>query len=412
MRDTLLPFSPPSIGEEEIAEVAAALRSGWITTGPRTRIFEQRFAEFTGAAAALALNSGTGAMHVALASLGVGKALDMGKAPVVITTALTFCSGVHVIEQMGARPVLVDVDPETLNIDPAQVDTAARSLRAGERLAAIMPVHLYGHPCDRGSLIEIARRQSCALVEDAAHAFPARYDGRTIGAAGNEDIPVLTAFSFYATKNLTTGEGGMLTGPPESIAEARLWSLHGIAGDSWRRDQTGHETPWFYEVTRPGFKYNMTDIQAAMGIVQLSKAADFGIRRAEIAARYNEAFAPIEELQIPAQRPSIEHAWHVYALRLNLDNLKISRNEFIEELRGKNIAASVHFIPIHLHAYYRDRYGYKPNDFPVAYREFQRLVSLPIYPTMRDEDVNDVIEAVTETVTQNRKAAHLAAAEA
>jgi dTDP-4-amino-4,6-dideoxygalactose transaminase len=410
MRDTLLSFAPPAIGEEEIAEVATALRSGWITTGPRTRTFEQRFAEFTGAVSALALNSATGAMHVALAALGVGK----GSA--VITTALTFCSGVHVIEQMGARPVLVDVNPDTLNIDPAQVDTAARGLRPGERLAAIMPVHLYGHPCDRRSLIGIARRHGCALVEDAAHAFPARYEGKTIGAAGDEDIPVLTAFSFYATKNLTTGEGGMLTGPPESIAEARLWSLHGIAGDSWTRDQSSNRAPhgasWFYEVTRPGFKYNMTDIQAAMGIVQLSKAADFGIRRAEIAARYNEAFAPLEELRIPAQRPSIKHAWHVYALRLNPGKLKISRNEFIEELRGKNIAASVHFIPIHLHAYYRDRYGYKPNDFPVAYREFQRLVSLPIYPTMRDDDVSDVIEAVTETVTQNRKAAHLAAAEA
>jgi len=405
MRDTLLPFSPPAIGEEEIAEVAAALRSGWITTGPRTRLFEQRFAEFTGAAAALALNSGTGAMHVALASLGVGK----GSA--VITTALTFCSGVHVIEQMGARPVLVDVDPETLNIDAAQVDCAARALRSGERLAAIMPVHLYGHPCDRKSLIGIAKRHGCALVEDAAHAFPARHEGKTIGAAGDADIPVLTAFSFYATKNLTTGEGGMLTGPPESIAEARQWSLHGIARDSWTRDQA-QTAPWFYEVTRPGFKYNMTDIQAAMGLVQLSKAADFAIRRAGIAARYNEAFGRLEELRIPAQRPDIGHAWHVYALRLNLDKLKISRNAFIEELRGKNIAASVHFIPIHIHPYFRDGYGYKPNDFPVAYREYQRLVSLPIYPTMLDEDVDDVIEAVTETAAQNRKAAHFAAAEA
>jgi dTDP-4-amino-4,6-dideoxygalactose transaminase len=404
MRDTLLPFSPPAIGDEEIVEVAAALRSGWITTGPRTGIFERRFAELTGADAALALNSGTGALHVALAALAVGNR------SAVITTALTFCSGVHVIEQMGARPVLVDVDSETLNIDPAQADRAARSLRSGERLAAIMPVHLYGHPCDRTSLIEIARRHGCALVEEAAHAFPARYEGKTIGAGGDA-ATVLTAFSFYATKNLTTGEGGMLTGPPELIAEARLWSLHGIDGDSWMRDQS-HQPGWFYEVTRPGFKYNMSDIQAAIGIVQLSKAADFATRRAEIAARYNEAFEALEELRIPAQRSSIEHAWHIYALRLNLDKLKISRDEFIEDLRRRNIAASVHFIPIHLHPYYRDRYGYKPNDFPVAYREYQALVSLPIYPTMRDEDVSDVIEAVGGIVTENRKAAHFAAAEA
>ncbi len=222
MRDTLLPFSPPAIGEEEIAEVVAALRSGWITTGPRTRLFEQRFAEFTGASAALALNSGTAAMHVALASLAVGSG------SVVITTALTFCSGVHVIEQTGARPLLVDVDPETLNIDPAQVDRAARTLGSGERLAAILPVHLYGHPCERASrLLVIAGRHGCALVEDAAHSFPSRYEGKTIGAAceEDEDVPVLTAFSFYATKNMTTGEGGMLTGPVDLIAEALALEL-------------------------------------------------------------------------------------------------------------------------------------------------------------------------------------------
>jgi dTDP-4-amino-4,6-dideoxygalactose transaminase len=396
MRETLLSFSVPPIGEEEIAEAAAALRSGWITTGPRARDFEQAFAAHIGATAALALNSGTGAMHVALAALGVGPGCA------VITTALTFASGVHVIEHMGARPVLVDVEPETLNIDPAQVACAARSLRSGERLAAIMPVHLYGHPCDRTPLIEIAREQRCALVEDAAHSFPARYNEKTIGAAEDAGVPILTAFSFYATKNLTTGEGGMLTGPAELIEEARLWSLHGMSGDAWKRER-GNHAAWFYEVTRPGFKYNMSDIQAAIGIAQLPKIAGFAVRRAEIAARYNEAFGRLEELQIPAHRPRIDHAWHVYALRLNLDQLKTSRDEFIEELRRRNIAASVHFIPIHLHPYYRDRYGYQANSFPVAYREFQRLVSLPIYPTMLDRDIDDVIEAVTDIVTENRK---------
>jgi dTDP-4-amino-4,6-dideoxygalactose transaminase len=397
MRQTLLPFSPPAIGDEEIAEVLAALRSGWITTGPRTRMFEQAFAGFTGAAAALALNSATGAMHVALAALGVGPG------SVVITTALTFCSGVHVIEHLGARPVLVDVEPDTLNIGPAQVDRAARALRPGERLAAIMPVHLYGHPCDRKSLIEIARNHRCALVEDAAHSFPSRHEGKMIGASEDVGVPILTAFSFYANKNLTTGEGGMLTGPPGLIEEARLWSLHGMSANAWKRDRGDHAS-WFYEVTRPGFKYNMTDIQAALGIAQLPKIAGFGIRRAEIAARYNEAFDHVDSLQIPAHRPCVEHAWHVYALRLDLDKLKVSRNEFIEELRRRNIAASVHFIPIHLHPYYRDAYGYKASDFPVAYDEYKRLVSLPIYPAMRDEDINDVIDAVTEIVCENRKA--------
>jgi dTDP-4-amino-4,6-dideoxygalactose transaminase len=317
----------------------------------------------------------------------------------------------HVIEQMGARPVLVDVDPETLNIDPAKVERAACALRPGERLAAIMPVHLYGHPCDRRSLIGIARRYGCALVEDAAHSFPSRYEGKTIGAAEdaeNAGIQVLTAFSFYATKNLTTGEGGMLTGPRGLIGEARLWSLHGMSRDAWERDRSNgwsrNDASWSYDVTRPGFKYNMSDIQAAMGIAQLPKVAGFGIRRAEIAARYNEAFLPLEELQIPACRPRIDHAWHIYALRLNLDKMKISRDRFIDALRERNISASVHFIPIHLLSYYRNTYGYRAGDFPVAYSEYLRLVSLPIYPAMQDSDVNDVIEAVTGIVAEHRKA--------
>jgi dTDP-4-amino-4,6-dideoxygalactose transaminase len=394
MRDSLLPFSPPSIGEEEIAAVLEVLRSGWITTGPRTREFEQAFAAFTGASAALALNSGTAALHLALVALGVGA----GDA--VITTSLTFCSCIHVIRQTGARPVLVDVDPGTLNIDPVQVDRAARTLRPGERLAAIMPVHLYGHPCDRMALVEIARRYGCALVEDAAHALPSRYRDKMIGAAESHNIPVLTAFSFYATKNLTTGEGGMLTGPQDLIEEARLWSLHGMSRDSWTRGPS-----WFYEVIRPGFKYNMTDLQAAIGLAQLRKAASFGKRRDWIAARYNQAFCPLSELQVPAKRPEVEHSWHIYALRLNLDKLEISRDQFVEQLRFRNITASVHFIPVHLHPYYRDTLGYQPEDLGVACREYHRLVSLPLYPAMSDRDVEDVIQAVIGVVTAHRKAA-------
>jgi dTDP-4-amino-4,6-dideoxygalactose transaminase len=394
MRDTLLPFSIPAIGDGDIEEVVAALRSGWITTGPRARAFEQEFAKFVGAEAALALNSGTAALHVALAALGVGPG------DVVITSDLTFCSGVHVIEQTGARPMVVDVEPDTLNIDPAQVEKAAGMLRSGERLGAIMPVDLHGHPCDRSALIGIARKHGCALVEDAAHAFPAKYRGHRIGESEAPGIPVLTAFSFYATKNLTTGEGGMLTGPAEIIDEARVWSLHGISADAWRRQG---RRAWAYEVTRPGFKYNMPDIQAAIGIAQLPRAAAFANRRAAIARRYNAAFAKFEELQVPAHRPGVEHAWHIYALRVS--NTGISRDDFIEELFARNIAASVHFIPIHLHRYYREKYGWSGNDYPVASREWERLVSLPIYPAMSDADVDDVIEAVSGIVTANRKAA-------
>lgn len=400
MRETLLPFSPPAIGDEEIAEVVSVLRSGWIATGPRTRLFERRFAEFLGAPSALALNSGTAALHLALAALGVGKGC------VVIAPAMTFCSGIHVIEQTGARAVLVDVEPDTLNIDPSAVARAVQSLRARETLAAIMPVHLYGHPCDRTSLLEIARRAQCALIEDAAHALPARCDGQPIGAAAEADVPVLTAFSFYATKNLTTGEGGMLTGPPALVDEARLWSLHGISADVSQRES------WRYEVIRPGFKYNMSDIQGAIGLAQLAKLEAFAARRAAIAGRYNQAFHAIDELEIAAHRPGIDHAWHIYALRLNLSQLQISRDDFIDALRRRNIAASVHFIPVHMHRWYSKRRGYQPHDFPVAYREFQRLVSLPIYPTMTDRDVDDVIEAVTSILSENRKVRSLAAAPA
>jgi dTDP-4-amino-4,6-dideoxygalactose transaminase len=396
MRDKLLPFSQPSIGEEEISEVVAALRSGWITSGPRTQQFEQEFARYVGAGAALALNSGTAGLHVALAAIGAGP----GSA--VITTPMTFCSGVHVIEQMGARPILVDVEPDTLNIDPAAVESAACSLRPGERLAAIMPVHLYGHPCDRKALLDIARRHQCALIEDAAHAFPARYDGTMIGACDDvADVPVLTAFSFYATKNLTTGEGGMLTGPASLIERARLWSLHGISRDIWGREQNSGDG-WFYEVTEPGFKYNMSDIQAAIGLAQLAKTACFAARRVEIAARYNEALGELDELQLPSDRSNIEHSRHIYALRLKLERLNISRGRFIAELRQQNIAASVHFIPVHMHRYYADRYGYKPNDFPIACHAYERLVSLPIYPAMTDSDVEDVIDAIRAIVNNAR----------
>jgi len=397
MRDKLLPFSLPSIGDEEISDIVAALRSGWFTSGPRCREFEQRFARTVAAPAALALNSGTAALHVALATLGVGPGCA------VITSAMTFCADMHVIEQLGARPILADVEPDTLNVNPLAVERAARTLRPGERLGAIMPVHLYGHPCERQDLLDIALRHGCALIEDAAHAFPSRCGGKTIGSAeASDDVPVLTAFSFYATKNLTTGEGGMLTGPTQWIDKARPWSLHGISRDVWNRDQ-GEPDPWFYEVTQPGFKYNMSDVQAAMGIAQLAKAPMFAERRAGIAAQYNEAFRQVDGLQLPTCRPDVEHAWHIYALRLNLEMLSISRSEFIAELRQNNIAASVHFIPIHLHRYFAEAYGYKPQDFPIAWREYQRLISLPIYPAMTVSDVQDVIDAVRKVFAKHRK---------
>jgi len=338
-----------------------------------------------------AVNSGAAALHIALAALGIGS----GDA--VITTPMTFCSCVHVIEQVGAQPILADVELDTLNIDPNKIEDVLQSAIPNPQSAikAVLPVHLYGSPCDMDAIMELARKYDLRVIEDAAHALPARYKGRFIGTIGD-----LTAFSFYATKNLTTGEGGMLAGSPELIEEARIWSLHGMSRDAWKRYTD--EGSWYYEVVRPGFKYNMTDIAAALGIQQLKKLPVFQVRRREIVRKYHEAFSQFEELQLPVERPDVEHAWHLYVIRLNLKFLKINRNQFIEELKARNIGTSVHFIPIHLHPYYRDKYGYTPNDFPVAYQEYQRMISLPLYPKMTDQDVEDVIEAVTEIVQQFR----------
>ncbi|MBA2311901.1 MAG: DegT/DnrJ/EryC1/StrS aminotransferase family protein, partial [Actinobacteria bacterium] len=249
MRDAFLPFSPPAIGEDEIDEVLDTLRSNWITTGPKVAAFEEEFRAFVGAPAVLALSSGTAAMHVALTSFGIGQNDE------VLTSALTFCSGVHVIEQVGAKPVLVDVEATTLNIDPEAVEGA---LRGSERPRALLPVHYGGHPCDMDRLIELAIPYDLTVIEDAAHALPARFGDRPIGDVSG-DVRRAVCFSFYATKNLTTAEGGMLTGDQELIEEARLWSLHGMSRDAWKRYES--HGSWFYEVVRPGFKYNMSDIQ-------------------------------------------------------------------------------------------------------------------------------------------------------
>jgi len=395
MRDTFLAFSPPLIGEEEIAEVVDTLRSDWLTTGPKVKRFEEEFAASTGAPAALALNSCTSAMHVALVTLGIGP----GDA--VITTPMTFCSTVHVIEQAGARPVLVDVEPDTLNIDPARIESALQELWRDEagrlRVRALMPVHLYGHPCRMDEILDIAARYDLAVIDDAAHALPARYKQRAIGSfAESSATPVLTCFSFYATKNLNTGEGGMLAGSLAQIAEARRWSLHGMNQDAWRR--YGAEGSWYYEVDRAGFKYNMTDVQAALGLQQLRRLPDLQARRQRIVERYNAALSGLEELETPTVRPEVEHAWQLYTIRLNLDRCPVSRNRFIEEMKARNIGTSVHFIPVHLHPYYRDKYGYSPASFPVAYHEYRRLVSLPLSPRMTERDADDVIDAVCDIV--------------
>ena len=404
MRNTFLAFSPPLIGEEEIAEVVDTLRSDWITTGPKAKRFEQEFAQFLGAPAALATSSATDALLVGLAALGIGPGDE------VITTPMTFCSTVHVIEHLGARPILVDVEPDTLDICPQKIEEALTSkiFHLQSRVKAIMPVHLYGHPCDMDPILELAHEHRLAIVEDAAHALPAKYKGRIIGLSPQSqelgegaEVRALTAFSFYATKNLTTGEGGMLVGDAEIVERARLWSLHGMSHDAYKRYSANGS--WYYEVVLPGFKCNMTDIQAAIGLQQLRKLPAFQERRRAIVAQYDRAFGGIEALQLPARRPEVDHAWHIYALRLRLEQLSISREQFIAELKARNIGASVHFIPVHLHPYYSQKYDFHPQDFPVAYEAYQQLVSLPLNPRMMDGDVADVVESVLDIVRLYRR---------
>jgi dTDP-4-amino-4,6-dideoxygalactose transaminase len=384
-RLTYLSFSPPSIGEEEIAEVADTLRSNWITTGPKVARFEAEFAAAVSAPGVLALSSCTAALHTALAVHGVGPGDE------VITTPLTFAATANVVEHVGARPVLADVEPDTLTIDPARVEAAITP-----RTRAIIPVHYAGHPVDMDPIDALAHRHGLLVLEDAAHALPAAYRGRSVGSGAN---PV--AFSFYATKNLTTAEGGMLTGEPAFVERARILSLHGMSRDAWRRYDKGGS--WRYEVLAPGFKYNMTDIQAALGLCQLRKLTAFQERRRAIVRLYGEGLRDVGAIELPAERPDVEHAWHLYVVRLRPGALRIGRDQFISELAARNIGTSVHFIPIHLHPYYRRRYGYRPTSFPVAYHHFRRMISLPLHPRLSDQDVADVIQAARDVVRRHRR---------
>ena len=384
-RASYLPFSPPAVGEDEIAEVVEALRSGWITTGPKAGQFEAAFAARLGAPGALALNSCTAGLHTALATLGIGPGDE------VITTPMTFAASVNVIEHVGARPVLVDVEHDTLNIDPAAVERAITP-----RTRALLPVHFAGHPAELDALSALARQHGLAVIEDAAHSLPAAYRGRPIGSGAN---PV--AFSFYATKNLTTGEGGMLTGSAEFLERARVLSLHGMDRDGWKRYAKGGN--WFYEIVAPGFKYNMTDIQAAMGLAQLRRLDAMQRRRREVVGRYHDAFRDEEALELPVERGHVEHAWHLYVVRLRLDRLRIDRDQVIRELTARNIGTSVHFIPVHLHPWYRERYGFVPGQFPVAYASYLRTISLPLHPGLTDEDAGDVTDAVLDVVERFRR---------
>lgn len=385
-RSDWLPYHLPSIGDEEIAEVVDTLRSGWITTGPKTQQFERDFAAFLGVPEALAVSSGTAGMHLALVALGIQPGDE------VIVPTYTFTATAEVVTYLGARPVLVDVDPTTCNVTAAAIERAITP-----KTRAVMVVHVAGLPCDMDPILEVARRHRIVVVEDAAHALPARYRGRWVGTLGDA-----AAFSFYATKNLTTGEGGMLlTSEPEVLARSRVLALHGISRDAWKRYTAAGN--WYYEVLENGHKYNFTDLQASLGIHQLRKLERFHALRSQIAERYRAGLADLEALSLPTASPETVHAWHLYLVRLRPGVLGIDRNAFIEELRARNIGTSVHFIPLHLHPYYRRTFGYAPGDFPDAERAYEATISLPLYPAMGARDVDDVIAAVTDVVRRNRR---------
>ena len=393
MRDLFLPFSRPDLDGSELDLIREALDSGWITTGAMTHKFEREFADRVGAGHAVAVNSCTAALHLALEAVGVGPGDE------VITTPYTFASTAEVIRYLGAQPRFVDIQGETLNIDP---DQAARAI--GPHTRALLPVHVAGHPADMDALDKLAAENGVALIEDAAHSLPAIYRGATIGSRrpGLGASPQLTCFSFYATKTMTTGEGGMICTDDENLAErCRLMSLHGITKNAWNRYAA--DGSWYYEIITPGFKYNLTDLAAAMGLAQLPRLDAMNQRRAWIAARFTEAFANLPQVETPTIRPWVEHSWHLYALRIRPEHLSIDRGRFVEELRLRNIGTSVHFIPLHLHPYYRETYDFKPDDFPVANREYLREVSLPIYSAMTDDDVSDVIEAVNDVARTFRR---------
>jgi len=386
MRGEFLPFAAPLLGDEEIDEVVHCLRSGWLTTGRKVKQFESEFADFIGARHALAVNSCTAALHLGLEAVGVGPGDE------VVTTPMTFTATAAVIEHLGARPVFADCDPTTLNIDPAAIER-----RLTPRTKAILPVHFAGQACDMDAIHALARAHGLPVIEDAAHAIPTRYQGRLVGTLSD-----VTCFSFYATKNVTTGEGGMVVTDREDLAERmKLMHLHGMSRDAWKRyTQNGS---WSYEVLAPGFKYNLTDIAAAIGIHQLRKCHAFHRRRLTIANQYDAALADVPGIAIPRVEDRESHGWHLYVIQVDPAQLTIDRNAFIDKLLARNIGVSVHFIPLHVHPYYRERYDLAPRDFPNAWAAYERIISLPIYAKMDDDDVRHVVDAVRDIAREARR---------
>ena len=386
MQQGFLPFAMPDIGEAEVESVVETLRSGWLTTGPKVQRFEENFAEYVGGRHAVAVNSATAALHLALSAVGLKEGDE------VLVPTMTFAATAEVVLYFKAKPVLVDCQPETFNLDPDQLEKAITA-----KTKAIMPVHIAGQACDMDRIMEIARDYDLSVIEDAAHALPTRYRGKMVGTIGD-----ITCFSFYATKTITTGEGGMaVTANPEWAERMRIMGLHGISRDAWKRYTA--EGSWYYEILSPGFKYNLTDIAAALGIEQLKKCTHFWELRQRYATLYNEGFQDVPAIITPHVVPEMQHAWHLYVIQLDTERLRIGRNEFIALLKQEGIGTSVHFIPLHLHPYYRDTFRYGAADFPQASFVFERIISLPIYTRLTEADVQRVIDTVRKLVRQHSR---------
>lgn len=384
-RNPILPFSRPEIGEEEIAEVVRCLQSGWITTGPLTAQFEKDFAATHGAKHALAFSSCTGALHVVFLAMGFSEGDE------VIVPALTWPSTSNMVIAAGATPIFADVDPSTWNLDPSSLVAAL-----SPRTKAIVPVHFAGQPADLDGLREVLRlkgREDVVIVEDAAHAAGASYKGRPIGAC-TANGTVAACFSFHPIKNMTTGEGGMVTTDDDELADRiKLWRFHGVRRDAWKAYSATEKAPATYDVVLPGFKYNLTDIQSAIGIHQLRKLPRFNARRTEIAATYARELKGIPGLELPGLSSYEQvHPWHLFTV------LAPNRAEFMDRLKAQGIGTGLHFEAVHLHAYYRERYGLRPGTFPIAEEVCARIVSLPLFPSMTDEDVADVVAAVHQAM--------------
>lgn len=381
---SFLPFCRPDITQAEIDEVVDTLKSGWITTGPRVKKFEEEFAARIGARHAVAVSSCTAGLHLALVAAGVGSGDE------VVTTPYTFTASAAAVLHAGARPVLADVEADTANIDPRALAAAITP-----KTKAIIPVHVAGHPCAMDEITGIARAHGLPIIEDAAHSLPAAYKGHQIGT-----ISPMTVFSFYATKNLTTGEGGMITTDDDQIRERlAIFGYHGMSRDGWKRYTA--RGSWYYEILEDGFKYNMPDLLAALGLVQLRRLDEMQAARMRIVNDYQNAFSGIPGLVTPVARPEVESAWHLYILRIDPGVLRIDRDRFIAEMTERGIGVSVHFIPLGHHPLYQRLLGVSPADHPVAERIYSRSLSLPLYPSMTGDQVGRVIQAVTEIAREN-----------